>query len=202
MLECGMSLFPKVILASQSIQRQELFAALGIPFESIPADIDELAVDHADDAHRASLVAIAKGKAIAALNPTAIIVSADTFVVHDNQRLEKPESIEEAKEMLHRLSGKTFVAHTGWAIVSNHAEKVESGTVSTQVTFRPLSSIEVEKYVSIHPVTTWAGGFSIKNAAGISLVADIQGSLTGLLGLPIEVIQPILVRALAPKLEL
>lgn len=181
-----------VVLATQSIQRQELFATLEIPFQVEAADIDELAIDDPDDVIRAALVAKAKGEKIAALHPEAIIVSADTFVVLDGQRLEKPSDKTAAIEMLTQLSDHSFVSHTGWSYIDPTNAIQQKGTVTTGVTFRPLSSIEVEHYVQTQPVEKWAGGFSIVNAAGLALISDIQGSITGLMGLPIEALIPLL----------
>jgi septum formation protein len=193
LIEYCMSVSCPLILASQSLQRQKLFAALGFAFESIPADIDELAIDHPDHEIRAAMVAVAKAKKIQGDNPEAVIVSADTFVVLDGKRLEKPESVAAAQQMLHQLSGQAFTVYTGWAVLDGTKSFQESGTSIISVQFRSLSAIEVEKYTQTQPVTTWAGGFSIKNEAGIALISKIEGSLTGLLGIPVEIVQPILI---------
>jgi septum formation protein len=148
-----------VILATQSKQRQELFAALGIPFQAKPADIDELAVDAPDHAVRAALVAEAKSATIQALYPQAIIIAADTFVVFNHQRLEKPNTMLEATQMLTALSGQTFDAFTGWSYTDPQLSLHETGTAKTEVSFRRLSKSDITTYVEEQPVTTWAGGF-------------------------------------------
>src|SRR5690606_37894537 len=121
-------------------------------FESIPADIDELAIDHLDDETRASLVALAKGKKIQAAYPEAVIVSADTFVVLNGRRLEKPESVSAAQVMLTELSGQTFTVYTGWAVLDGVRKFHKSGTSVITAQFRPLSAIEVETYTQTQPV--------------------------------------------------
>lgn len=191
-----MSVSKPVILASQSLQRRELFASLGIPFTVRAANIDELAITHPDHAQRAALVAQAKGEKVAIDHPLAVIVSADTFVVFNDQRFEKPESKEEATEMLTTLSGQSVICYTGWSVIDPFSKEKHQGAVLTKLKFRDLSKGEIERYVSTQPVTSWAGGFSIVNADGVALIESLSGSLSGLLGLPLEVLIPVLHRSL------
>lgn len=186
---------PHIILASQSRQRRELLETLGFEFEVLPADIDELQIDDPDHGVRAAKVALAKAKKIQATRPQSIIISADTFVVLNGKRLEKPESKAAGRDMLGQLSGKAVTVYTGWAYLDGYDQEVINQTSVDQITFRHLSQAEITKYVATYPVTHWAASFTFSHMAGIALAAEVKGSLTGVLGLPLEKIIPHLVNS-------
>lgn len=181
-----------LILASQSLQRASLLKSVTSSFKVIPADIDELSINHPEHDVRVVAVAQAKIDKVRLKEPEAVIISADTFVVLDGKRLEKPDSVDEAREMLTSLSGKMADIYTGWAYNDPEHEINVNHGASIQITFRELLASEIENYVTKYPVTKWAGGFSLINIEGIAMIAHINGSLTGVLGLPIEEIVPLL----------
>jgi septum formation protein len=180
----------QIVLASQSKQRQELLLSLGILFKVVAADIDELSVQDLDDAVRARKVAEAKAAKIRLQFPTAVIVAADTFMVANHQRLEKPLDLTEARQTLAALSGQQTVCFTGWVYSDPENHIFVSRTTETQVSFRPLSEREIERHVTTYPVTEWAGSFSTVYTPGV--IASIQGSLTSVQGLPLEELVPLL----------
>lgn len=182
----------QVILATQSQQRQQLFATLSIPFTTAAADLDELHIQDPNHAIRAAKVASAKAEKIAKEVTDSIIIAADTFVVLNDERLEKPLDENEAIEMLHKISGQTVKVYTGWAYMDMTASYITNRTTVAELTFRTLSREEIKTYVERNPVTRWAGGFSLITVEGVALVASIQGSLTAVLGLPIEEIVPLI----------
>ena len=156
----------KIILASQSVQRRILMETLGIPFEVMPADIDEKSIVHKDAKVRAQLVARAKATTTAQqfkeINPNqdAVIIAADTFGFLNDQQFEKPATKAEAITMLTQLSSTTSVAITGFCVIDTEAQTEETEVVVTKMQFRPLTSKEIERYVSENEVTSWSGGFS------------------------------------------
>jgi septum formation protein len=182
-----------IILASQSPQRQLLFRELHVPFESVPADIDEQAIQHTDLAKRAELVARAKAEKVAAQHPQAIIIAADTYIVMAGKALEKPTSEAEAITMLQAQSGQTTTEVTGLCYIDPLLRLNVSKTVSTQVTFRDLSLTEIERYVKNNPVLGFSGAFCPAYPAGGALIATITGSFTSFThGLPLDEIVPLL----------
>jgi len=187
-----MSISRPIVLATQSLQRQELFATLELPFLIEPSDIDELAIDDTDHIVRARLVAEGKAQVAAQKHPNSIVIAADTFLLLHDERLEKPLTKDEGKVMLQKLSGKMALCLSGWAYFDLFKNEYKSGTVVTEVTFRPLSLAEIEHYVATQPVTKWSGSFSTSHSAGIALIARINGSLNGVMGLPLEEIVPLL----------
>lgn len=183
----------RVILASHSIQRKALLASFGFAFETLPADIDELAIDDADHAVRAAKVARAKAEKITQLQPDAVVIAADTFLLLDGKRIEKPETKIAAKAMLEQMSGQEMTVYTGWAFIDAVHQVEVSQTAVAGITFRRLHTSEIERYVENFPVTSWAGGFTLSHMEGAALVADLRGSLTAVLGLPLEDLIPHLV---------
>jgi septum formation protein len=181
----------KLILASQSPQRAKLLATLGIDFSIMPSEFDEAQAAEKDPQKRAEFLARAKVLKVAEQHPDAVILGADTYVWLDTSILEKPKTVTEAKAMLRQQAGKTITAVCGTALYTPQTqEKVFSTTVMMQATFRSLTEAEIEYYVSNNPVTTWAGGFSAFYPEGFALFSEVHGSLTALIGLPLEVVIP------------
>ncbi|MEX0895771.1 MAG: Maf family nucleotide pyrophosphatase [Patescibacteria group bacterium] len=184
---------PKIILASQSVQRQNLLKAAGVIFSSFATDSDEKSIRTRDLSLRAQQIAQLKAKTAQSTFPEAVIIAADTFVVLKNTVYEKPANLTEAKQMLRRFSGNTFSTYTGYAVVIPKTGKNYLGTIINTAQFRTLSEAEIDHYVKKNPVTTWAGGFSPAYDAGANLIEWIEGSLTSFThGLPMEIIIPVL----------
>mgnify|MGYP001562034266 FL=1 len=195
----------RIILASASLQRKNLFEALNLPFEVIAADIDEHAIRDPDPKKQALLIARAKAERVAA-REQGIIIAADTFGVYQNKILEKPRDKEEAAAMLHALSGNTAMAYTGFCYLDPRASGGagadrehginETALAETEFTVRELTTDEIARYVEIFPVTAWSAAFSPAYPYGMTLIASIRGSFTGFThGLPMELLIPLLRRS-------
>ena len=195
----------RIILASASPQRKNLFESLNLPFEAIAADIDEQAIRAPDPKKQALLIARAKAERIAA-REQGIIIAADTFCVYQNKVLEKPRDKKEAAGMLHALSGNTAMAYTGFCYLDPHTSQGvgvdrehginEIALAETEFTVRELTTDEIARYVEIFPVTAWSAAFSPAYPYGMTLIASIRGSFTGFThGLPMEILVPLLRRS-------
>lgn len=183
----------QIILASQSPQRKAILLAIGVPFEVIPANIDEKSIQAKDQETRASKIATAKANAISVQYPEAIVIAADTYIVDGNQALEKPESLEEARQMLRQQSGREVFEYTGVCYIDPIKKIKHIGTAITELVFRKLSEREIERYVTTEPVLTWSAAFCPAYDSGAALIDHINGSFTGFTyGLPLEVIIPLL----------
>jgi len=179
-----------LVLASSSPRRAELLREWGYCFTTVFAPVEEKAVPGLPPAalvrRLAELKASAGAQKWGGLGGKAddLILAADTVVVLDNRILGKPGSPEIAKQMLQRLSGRTHVVLTGVALRQLSGAE-ESGVVATQVTFRQLDAAEVERYVASGEPMDKAGAYGIQGGAG-GFVADVQGSYTNVIGLPME----------------
>jgi septum formation protein len=178
----------KIILASGSAQRKTIFSSLNLPFEVIPADIDEKAIRDEDLKLRAEKIARGKAEKVAA-DHEGIIIAADTFVECGGKVFEKPANITEAKEMLKQQSNNEITVFTGFCYIDK-ANNIDYSTGTFAVAYiRELSDAEISEYVGKFPVTTWSSAFSPAFLYGQTLIASMNGSLTGLIyGIPMELV--------------
>ena len=173
---------PPVILASQSPRRRELLTLIGIPHEVLPADVDESV--HEDEAPVPHCERLARAKALtlAAGYPDAVVIGSDTIVVIDGDILGKPRSVEEAQQMLARLSGRMHTVFT--AVAAAYAGQIVSGVESVSVTFRPLTSTQIAAYVATGEPMDKAGAYGIQGY-GATIVERIDGDYFAVVGLAI-----------------
>jgi len=185
---------PFIYLASGSPRRRELLAQLGVSFELLVTDIDEsLRSDEAADAY-VRRMATEKARAALGQMPArrAPVLGADTTVVVDRHILGKPADREAAATMLRRLSGGDHEVLTAVAIVDGQGEGEGEGddmrnavAVSrTIVTFRSLTDAEIDGYWATGEPCDKAGGYAIQGLGAI-LIETIQGSYSGVMGLPL-----------------
>ncbi len=113
-----------------------------------------------------------------------IVVTADTVVILDNSILNKPENRAEAIDMLSRLSGRTHLVMTGVCILS--AEKEEIFDDTTEVTFKKLSTAEIEFYVDTYKPFDKAGAYGAQDWIGMVAIEKIVGSYFNVMGLPMH----------------
>lgn len=180
----------KLILASQSKQRKMMMELLGLPFETIPADIDEKAIRSDNPKIQAEAIAKAKAEKIAS-ERDGVIVAGDLFCMVEDRILEKPQSLDEAKEMLRLQSNRTQVVYCGF-VYFDRQHGIEVVTcVTTDLVFRELTDEEIETYVRTYPVTSWAAGYAPLEY-GVSMIKEIRGSYTAIHGLPLELLIPLL----------
>jgi septum formation protein len=180
----------RLVLASSSPRRRQLLVSLGVPFESAEPGVDELRLP--DEEPYDYVERIARAKAAAVSGPGKLVLAADTTVVLEGQILGKPRHPEEAKAMLRRLSGKTNEVLTAVAL-SQVTDQVElrSEVVSALVRFLPLTEEEIAEYVDSGEPMDKAGAYALNGRAAI-YVESVQGSPTGVIGLPLHVVARLL----------
>ncbi len=171
---------PHVVLASSSPRRRELLALVGIPHIVIPADIDESVLPGEDPRAHAERLAREKASAIAAREPNAIVVAADTIVVVDGNILGKPRDDGEAAVMLRRLSGRGHVVLTAVAVA--RGTEVASGVEAVDVEFRHLSDDDIRRYIATREPMDKAGAYGIQGY-GATIVERIDGDYFAVMGL-------------------
>ena len=175
-----------IVLASNSPRRRELLAGLGIDFdvrvlpgidESYPADLP---------VHEIPLyIATAKAEANRqAMNDGEIVITADTVVICGGKVLGKPADADEARSMLALLSGKTHQVVTGVCLTSR--ERQRKFAVTTGVTFRELTSEEIDYYIENFRPYDKAGAYGIQEWIGYIGVTGISGSFFNVMGLPVQ----------------
>jgi septum formation protein len=186
---------PEIILASGSPRRRELLGKLGVRFEVVTADVEELMpATTRDPRNIAQHNAKIKAQAVANVRPGRWILGADTIVVLGERLLGKPPTLAAAHEYLAALSGHTHEVITGCCLIDpDPKEDPLSFSDTSRVTFHDLSAETIANYLTAVHVLDKAGGYALQEH-GDWLVAGIEGSRDNILGLPTERLRSLLVR--------
>ena len=173
-----------LILASKSPRRRQLLEQVGLAVTVVPSDYSENTAELQEPEQYVRTLAEGKARAVGRHYPDDWIIGADTIVVAADQILGKPNSDDEARAMLNRLSGRTHEVYTGWCIYRLKPDYLFSETIRTEVRFKQLSAPEIEWYIRSGESFDKAGGYGIQ-ALGALLVKEIRGSYANVVGLPI-----------------
>lgn len=183
-----------LVLASASPRRRELLRWLGVQFRVDAVDVDERPrAGEAADAivHR---LARTKAEAGAARAPGSWILAADTLVELDGAVLGKPRDRDDAVSMLTRLSGREHRVYTGFALRDPAAVVRAARVVTSRVRFRSLGRATIEAYASCGEPDDKAGAYALQGR-GAGLVAEVVGSFTNVIGLPLVEVEAALTEA-------
>ena len=185
----------RIVLASASPRRLELLRSLNLDVQVVPSAYHEpphphltpreLAIIHArhkcEDVKAQLYPSIPQG---ASIPQHDIIVAADTVVDLDSISYNKPRDEEEAKSMLHDLSGRTHIVHTAFALsIPDRAQLIER-CESTFVTFYQLDDAEIAAYVASKEPMDKAGAYGIQGY-GATLVERVEGDFYTVMGFPL-----------------
>ena len=180
----------KLILASSSPRRRELLGLMGIDFEIDSADVDETCALPAREA--VAELSRRKARAVAARHPGKVILAADTLVAVDHRPLGKPADEEEAFQMLCRLRNRKHQVFTGVTVVGREGEMVTEVDAS-DVHFMDISDEEIRRYVATGEPMDKAGSYALQGAAGM-WIDRVEGSYSGIIGLPMHLVRQLLAR--------
>lgn len=176
---------PSIILASASPRRSELLHQLGVEFSVMSSDATELHNEQFTARELAQVNAYRKARAVAKKHPDALVLGSDTLVYLDMQLFGKPADMADAYRMLEQLQGRTHQVITAVCLLNlrSHRQKIFAET--TDVTFRPLDAVEIQRYlIQANPLDK-AGAYGIQEFGDL-IVEKISGSYTNVVGLPIE----------------
>jgi septum formation protein len=184
---------PPLILASTSPQRRAILEQLHIPFEAVVPTYEE------HDPPEADVVDLvrehARGKALSVpIHDERPILAVDTAVTLGGRIYGKPQSANEAVDMLGRLGGKTHLVVSGLCLVTSGWEFLDH--LATRVTFRSLTPRDIGTYIASGEWQGRAGAYAIQGL-GAALVEEIEGDYLNVVGLPAS----LLVRVLAERFE-
>jgi septum formation protein len=181
-----------VVLASGSPQRSEILTKLGVDFEVVVPDVEELS----DGDPERLVVENARMKAAAVPAEGRLVIACDTDVVLDGEVLGKPAGAEEARSYLERMSGRAHEVMSGLVVLAGDRER--SGVERTRVRFRRLSDAEKERYVRFGEWRGRSGGYAIQTL-GSTLVEAIEGSVSNVVGLPVGLLADLAPELLRPR---
>ncbi|UCH53721.1 MAG: septum formation inhibitor Maf [Pseudomonadota bacterium] len=174
-------------LASASPRRQELLRQIGVAFEALPSDVEESRARDERPQDYVLRVALDKARAVArtlrarglATHP---VLGADTEVVLDEEVLGKPRDANHGKDMLARLAGRTHEVLSAVALV--HESQELTALSRSTVTFGAIGQEDIAKYWDSGEPSDKAGAYAIQGRAA-AFVARIEGSYSGIVGLPL-----------------
>lgn len=172
-----------LVLASGSPRRRELLQQIGVQFEILPLDVDE--GHHKAEApdQYVQRLACLKATTGSGLRPDRVVLGADTTVVIGGRLLGKPGSEKDALDMLMSLAGKTHQVFTAVALANQ--ENVACSLSETRVTFCDLTEAECRRYWQTGEPLDKAGAYGIQGYGAV-FVTRIEGSYSGVVGLPLE----------------
>jgi len=180
----------RIILASKSPRRKYLLEQINLKFDVIASTVLEYTEDELTPAEFAEKMALSKASDVARSVNNALIIGADTIVVHDDEILGKPVDDEDAKRLLKRLSGHTHNVYTGVALLKtdNNGEPERSITFysKTNVVFAKLDDKEIEEYVNSGSPMDKAGAYGIQDDWGSLFVKRIDGDYYNVVGFPLQ----------------
>jgi septum formation protein len=182
-MRCAVS----IILASASPRRKELLAEAGYKFRVVPPEIDESAFEGTEACKYAERLALAKARDVAERFPDSLVIGADTVVDFQGEIIGKPADEKEAEVITRKLFSGPHKVITGVAIVrmADGVEIVESET--TTVYPKVLTDKQIAEHIKSGTWKGKAGAYAIQEG-GDAFIERIEGSLTNVMGLPMELL--------------
>ncbi len=175
----------KLILASASPRRAKILKMMGLDFDVIIADVEEIMIP--DNSRKtAEINAELKLKWSRKRYPEYRIITADTVVDLNGQCITKPESIDDAFKMIKQLSGRSHTVFTGVGLY-NPDGKTEIKICTTEIKFKNLQHNDIEEYFKLVNPLDKAGAYDA-DQYGELLIESYKGSRTNIMGLPQEII--------------
>jgi septum formation protein len=192
----------RLVLASRSPQRRAILEQLGVAFDVVVSDADELETGHAVDValENARRKAVAVADLITAgfaphTEAKPAVIGVDTVVALQGALYGKPADAGEARATLERLSGRTHEVVSGIAVVE--AGETRTAHATTRVAFRALDAVTLDWYLATEEWRERAGAYAIQGR-GAALVAGIEGDYLNVVGLPVPALLELLPGILHP----
>lgn len=173
-----------LILGSASPRRKYLLSGMGLDFQVHVSDVDELPIPGESPEAHCLRLAIEKAEDVAQHHPEALTLGADTVVIVDGEILGKPVDTYDARRMLKKISGRWHTVITAFALRCPGKNIRVSRAVSSDVFIRGLSDNQIKWYVGTKEPMDKAGAYAIQGV-GASLVKQVKGSYTCVVGLPL-----------------
>lgn len=173
------------VLASKSPRRKELLSSLIKDFLIVPSNIDE-------SKYQLEELSIKKAEAIASSYPNDFILSADTYVILDNVVYGKPKDKEDAFRILNTLQDRVHNVTTYFTIMNKDKSICITKRVDTLVRFNKMTDDEILNYIASNSPMDKAGAYGIQDNDKYHFIHSIEGSLTNVIGLPIDEVREVL----------
>ena len=173
----------RIILASASPRRIELLKLMGLPFDSMPADIEETVLPNENPRRHVRRLSKEKTRFIAKIHPTSWVIGADTIVFINGEIIGKPATPEDARIILAKLSDRKHEVFTGFCIMNIDRKITICEVVRSSVIFREIDANEISWYTSTPEPYDKAGAYAVQGISA-AFIRGIKGSFTNVMGLP------------------
>jgi nucleoside triphosphate pyrophosphatase len=193
--------FPSIYLASGSPRRRELLKQIGVDFSVLTVDVDERHFENEAPLDYVQRVAIAKAETGKnTLNPQRVlpVMGADTSVIVENEILGKPKDEADSRSMLQLLSGRSHQVLTAVAIATE--QKTLCAISNSTVHFAKLSDDDIAWYITTQEGSDKAGSYAVQGLAAM-FIKQIQGSYSGIMGLPLRETSMLLKKIIGQDLQ-
>jgi septum formation protein len=175
----------RLILASTSPRRREILALLGLPFDVIAPEFDEAVAHHRPLRDEVLEFAFGKAQSVARRYPESIVIGSDTMILLNRMKIGKPAGVEQAREILRALSGRTHRIYTGVAIVDGLVGPGLQTVDEVAVKMRGYSDSDIDRYLAHGESLDKAGAYSIQGE-GRGLIESIHGDYLAAVGLSLR----------------
>ncbi len=188
-----------LVLASSSPRRKEILTALGIPFETDAAGVDEALRPGETGEEAASRLAAEKAAEVAGRRPGRWVLAADTLVLLDGEVLGKPSGPKDAAGMLARLAGREHRVVTAVRL-RRGGDAGREFVEESRVRIAPMGPEEIAWYVSTGEPMDKAGAYAVQGL-GARFIEAVAGSYTNVMGLPARGVYRLMREAPDPALS-
>jgi septum formation protein len=177
----------KLVLASRSPRRAEILNAVGWPFDTEAANIDESRFEGEGAVPYARRLAQSKAETLAENLSSGLVLGADTVVLVDEKILGQPSDADDARRMLKLLSGRWHEVLTAVALVHAGGGQVVTDHEKTRVRFAEMYDAEIDWYVATGEPMDKAGAYAIQGKAAL-FIEEVQGDYFNIVGLPVRLV--------------
>ncbi len=182
---------PSLVLASVSPRRADLLRAWGYGFTPLDPAVPEEGVQASSPTRLVELLAEKKARAARKTVKAGVILAADTVVALEERVFGKPQDVPHAAEILRALSGKTHAVITGVCVMDAKSGKAAMAHAVSRLKMKPLTEKEIGEYIASGEPMGKAGAYAIQET-GDRWVTLEEGSRTNVVGLPEELVRPML----------
>jgi septum formation protein len=175
----------RLILASSSPRRRQILELLGLPFDVIEPDFEEIVSCQRNIEDEVLYFGLGKAESVARQYPQAIVIGSDTMISINGEKIGKPRDLSDAARMLRTLAGRMHHISTSIAIIDGLGGPGLEAVEKVKVKMRDLSDTEVDRYLAFNESLDKAGAYSIQGE-GRHLIETIEGDYLAAVGLPLK----------------
>lgn len=185
----------KVVLASGSPRRKEIFEQVGITFEVMISNIEEVTTKEKPEEIVLELAEIKALDIAKQMNENVIVIGADTMVAMNGQVMGKPKNEADAKKMIGMLQGNKHQVYTGVSIVIKKSEKERclSFVEKSEVLVNPMTEGQIDAYLGTDEPYDKAGAYAIQGKFAVN-IGGIEGDYYNIVGFPISRLYQVLLK--------